>query len=298
MYGKVVVPDRVVQAERLVAAAPLVARSRVLVEDDRRHAELAQARAEADPALAAADHDDVRLAGVAELLGLALALLEPGRAPAVGAVLHPVRPVRPLGLLVALELVEDGEQRPRLAVAQAQEAATTPDLRLERDPRLRDALGLARGVGGAEPARAGARPPDEIGDALRSLHGREVPGERDEVAPVAVVQEERAGGLAVRVREGLLERRQPGLGLLLGCGLRGDARVGHCSLLTSMERDATDDPRRVERANARCDPRGPGLSGSARPGARARPARARRRPPRAACPCARRPRPRRPRPAR
>ena len=116
----VVVPDRVVQAQRLVAAAPLIAGPRVLVDDDRRHAELAQARAEADAALAAADDHDVGLAGVPQLLALALALLEPRHALAVGAVLDTVRATGPLVLLVALELVEDGEQRPCLAVAQAQ----------------------------------------------------------------------------------------------------------------------------------------------------------------------------------
>ena len=45
--GQVVVPDRVVQAQRLVAAAPLVAGTGPLVDDDRRHAELAQPGARA-----------------------------------------------------------------------------------------------------------------------------------------------------------------------------------------------------------------------------------------------------------
>ena len=74
---QVVVPDRVVQAERLVALAPRVAGALVALDDDRRHAELAQARAERDAALAAADDHDLGLALVAELLGLAAARLEP-----------------------------------------------------------------------------------------------------------------------------------------------------------------------------------------------------------------------------
>ena len=57
-----VVPDGVVQAERLVAVAPLVAGPRVPVDDDVVDAELAQPRTERDAALAAADDDDVRLA--------------------------------------------------------------------------------------------------------------------------------------------------------------------------------------------------------------------------------------------
>ena len=45
--GQVVVPDRVVQAQRLVAVAPLVAGPRVLVDHQRRYAELAQPRSRA-----------------------------------------------------------------------------------------------------------------------------------------------------------------------------------------------------------------------------------------------------------
>ena len=58
---QVVVPDRVVQAERLVALAPGVAGALVALDDDRRHAELAQPRAERDAALPAADDHDVGL---------------------------------------------------------------------------------------------------------------------------------------------------------------------------------------------------------------------------------------------
>ena len=68
---QVVVPDRVVQAERLVALAPGVAGALVALDDDRRHAELAQPRAERDAALAAADDHDLGLGLVAELLRLA-----------------------------------------------------------------------------------------------------------------------------------------------------------------------------------------------------------------------------------
>ena len=74
---QVVVPDRVVQAERLVPVAPLVAGPRVLVDDEGRDAELAQPRAEGDAALAAADDQHVRLRRAAEALGLRLPLLLP-----------------------------------------------------------------------------------------------------------------------------------------------------------------------------------------------------------------------------
>ncbi len=76
----VVVPDGVVQAERLVAAAPLVARPGALVDDDRGHAELAKPGAQADPGLAAADDQDVGLLGDPQLGRLLLATVQPAGA--------------------------------------------------------------------------------------------------------------------------------------------------------------------------------------------------------------------------
>src|SRR5690348_9601609 len=70
--GEVVVPDRVVEDERPVALAPGVAGERVLLEDDGRHAEAAEARAEGHAALAAADDHAIGLDNGTErrLLGL------------------------------------------------------------------------------------------------------------------------------------------------------------------------------------------------------------------------------------
>ena len=89
-----VVPDRVVQAERLVALAPLVAGPLVLVDHQGRHAELPQPGAERDAALPAADDHDVRLRRTAERLGLRLRAPPPGLAALVSAVLDALRPAR------------------------------------------------------------------------------------------------------------------------------------------------------------------------------------------------------------
>jgi hypothetical protein len=82
-----------VKAQRLVPVPPRIARARVALHDDRGHAQLSQAGAKRDPALSAADDHDVRLGGVAKLLGLALALLQPRLAIRVRAVLHALWPV-------------------------------------------------------------------------------------------------------------------------------------------------------------------------------------------------------------
>jgi len=89
--GEVVVPDRVMQGERLVSVAPAVAGAVVLLGDDRRHAKLAQPRAERDTALPAADDQHIGLFEIAQFGLLALAILLPGRLVLGGPVLGPQR---------------------------------------------------------------------------------------------------------------------------------------------------------------------------------------------------------------
>src|SRR6185437_6230505 len=73
--GQMVVPDRIMQAERFIAVAPGIAGTGVLLDDDGGHAELAQPGSEPDAALAAADDDHIGLGLDAELLGLLVAQL-------------------------------------------------------------------------------------------------------------------------------------------------------------------------------------------------------------------------------
>ncbi len=126
---------------------------------------------------------------------------------------------------MALELVERREQRPRLAVAQAQVPAAAADRGLERDPRLGDAVGLGRRLGRAPAARLHARERvlEHVADAVAALDGLDVPGERDEVAPEAVVGEQLGGGGGVARGQRLLEAREP-LVDLGGHGLRRRSR--------------------------------------------------------------------------
>ena len=227
---QVVVPDRVVEAERLVAAAPRVARPRVAVDDDRRDVELAQPRAEPDPALAAADHEHVGLRLVAELARLALAPLEPRLTALVRAVLGAHRPLRPLALLVALELLQRREERPRRAVAQPQVPDPAAGLGLEREPRLGDAVRLGRLRGRAEPARpdVAERVLEHVAHPGRALDRADVPRERHEVAPEAGLQEQRGRRLGVAALQRVVEGGEPGIDLLAG-GLRALGGLGHCS---------------------------------------------------------------------
>ena len=224
---QVVVPDRVVQAQRLVAVAPAVAGPLAALDDDRRHAELAQARAERDPALAAADDHDLGLDLVAELLGLLLALLEPRLAVRSAPCSTPFGRPGPGRLLVALELVQRGQQRPRLAVAQPQQPAAAADRGLEADPRRRDAVGGVRRLGRVPVARLRVpeREVEHVADLVRALDGLDVPRERDQVAPERLVVEQRGGGFAVARGQGVVELGQPLIGFGHGLSSLGRPRT-------------------------------------------------------------------------
>ncbi len=213
--GQVVVPDRVVQAQGLVAAAPLVPGAGVAVHDDGGDVELAQPGTQGDAALPAADDQHVGLAGVAELGGLGRAALQPGLPVLVRPVLGAHRPVPARLLLVTRQLVQRGQQGPRRAVLEAQVAAAAPHGGLELDPGLGDTPS-PRGRGPllhAEPGRVHplqhldqARP-----DRLRPLGGGDVPGEGDQVPPEALGPEESDRGIDVACGQRRLELLQPGV---------------------------------------------------------------------------------------
>ena len=186
-----VVPDRVVQAQGLVPASPLVAGARVLVDDERRHPELAQPGAEGDAALAAADDQDVGLDGDAELRLLLLAAFQPAscrslRAPcstpsgraAPRASSYPLSSVRVVSIVQAFgpsSSVSRSSPRPRPTPVSKVNHAGDHAVRLGRFLLEREA------------ARVGAleRAAEQVGDSVGVLDGRDVPGERHEVTPEA-----------------------------------------------------------------------------------------------------------------
>src|SRR5436305_12268566 len=101
-----VVPDGVVQGQRLVALAPRVAGPGIAIDDDGRHAELTQPSAESDATRAAAKNHRIRLRDMAELFGFAPALLEPRLPIRDGAMLGPLWSPVMLWLFIALEIVQ------------------------------------------------------------------------------------------------------------------------------------------------------------------------------------------------
>ena len=209
--GQVVVPDGVVQAQALVALAPGVAGSLVLLDDDCRHVQPAQPRRERDPTLPAAHDQDIGLHGHAEFRFFLGASFEPDLAAGMQAVLNALLARRALEFLKALQLGHGREQRPSLAADEAKMAVASGHAGLEADPAFSHAAALAgfalqlpgEGLSGNHSAL------NHVAYVCVTLGSGDVPGERHQIAPVAVGAEERRGGRHIAALECRVERGQP-----------------------------------------------------------------------------------------
>lgn len=207
--GEVVVPDRVVQDERSIALPPGIAGPRVLLEDDRRDTEAAEAGAERHAALAAADDHAIGLNGGPERRLLCLPEIEPGPPVGRGAVLDAALARRPAALLMTLQLVERGEQRDGAVAGEPHMALAPSDRGLKGEPRL------------GQPARRRCLPVNSPGarlhgpersaehrtDAVVTFDRYDVPAERNQIAPVAFGREQPCRRPDVVLGEGCVEGR-------------------------------------------------------------------------------------------
>src|ERR1700720_4177100 len=139
-----IVPDRIMQAERLVTLAPAVAGLFVFLDDDRRHIELAQPGSQCDAALTATNDDAIGLTRVAEFSSFRLAFFLPCFSIAFGAVFRTHRTVEANWLFVAFEFAHGCQQRPYPAVLQAHVAKTAGCLCFELYPALRNSIRFRR----------------------------------------------------------------------------------------------------------------------------------------------------------
>ena len=217
-------PDRVVQHQRAVAVAPGIPGTRVLLDDQRRHAQLLQPGAHGDAGLAAADDEAVRLDRVAHGRRLPGARFRPGLAVTVGPVHGTERPTAADRFLVTLEVAHGREEGPGLAVLQANDALTQCHIRLEGEPRLDHAVddrGIAAQRERSGPGRDEGRC-KHLRNRRRPLQGLDVPGEGEDVAPIALAREPGQHLLDVAFGQALLEALKP------GCCNDRRVRVGRC----------------------------------------------------------------------
>ena len=198
--GQVVVPDRVVQAERLVALAPGVAGLGVLVYDQRGHAQLLEPCAQTQPALATADDQAIGLALVTQLGSLGNLRVKPVAAAANRTVLGAQLPGLTTLFFKTLEFLQGREQRPAAAILEPDMAFASAHRSLEAEPGLDHTfchtlafagLAVQRPVSGLNTCQ---RVQEHLGDARAALERGDVPGEGDQIAPIGLVAKQRGRG--------------------------------------------------------------------------------------------------------
>ena len=209
--GQMVVPDRVVKTERLVAIAPRVPGARVFLDDDGGNAQHAHAGPEGDAALSTANDDGVGLIGVAEggrFVGFGF---QPTLSARHHAVLHPSLPVVTVWFFVSLQLHQRSEQREALVSEQANLPVAPADCGFEVEPAVGD---TSRFVGLTNQMKArrsglGKAMLKHVAHTGVAFDRHNIPGERHQIAPVALGREHRDGGVDVARFEGVTELGQP-----------------------------------------------------------------------------------------
>ena len=220
-----VVPHRVVQAQAFVAVAPAVTGARVFLNNDGGHAQPAQARAQRNAALPAADDQHVRLLIKPQSVSFMLAVFKPALAPRLGTMLGTLHTVGTGAVFKAFEFRHGGQERPRLAVLQAQMAAPACNSGLKSEPGIDHATGLSRAALQREVRGLHIRQPrvQHRANCVRPLLRANVPGKAHQITPVAIGRKQRHDRVNVATREDFRKVSQPGAGNLVG----GSGKVSH-----------------------------------------------------------------------
>src|SRR5262249_34703038 len=147
---------------------------------------------ERDPALAAADYQRIGLAHVTQFAQLVGPALQPVFPVPEHAMLDAFRATRAFELLKTLELRYRSEQGPAAVVLEPDVAATARDGGLENEPGADNSVrGFCFSLySPVRWSRCRQRRPQHVVDRGLPFHRPDVPGEGDEVAPVAFVGKE------------------------------------------------------------------------------------------------------------
>ena len=221
--GQVVDARLVVQRQGVVAAAPTVADARLAIHHQRIDAEQGQARGDGQPGLGGADHQH---RGVMIRVGLRpLAPVQPVLAAEIALPVH-VLPSPPVGrVLVPVDFVQRGHQAPGARGAafedQAHDAVAGTHRRfkfengLDRlDAGTDDAAwrGAARGQCEAVRRHGRQRRHHALGDGVGAGCRAQVPGEREQITPMAIFGEQCRDPRGIAGRERRTEIVEPCFG--------------------------------------------------------------------------------------
>ena len=213
----------VVQHQRVIAVAPVVADALFAIDDQRIDLQLTKPRRDRKPGLSAADDQHRRI--VVAVIGCGLPQIEPIGAAEIARIGGAIGPRPADRFLEPFKFVECGQQRPRLErVAAArigrkrQYAAAAPLGGLEFEDRF-DRAGTGAGdrarrrAVGIDPEirRTGAA---AIGlqrtkNGVRAVDRADLPGQGQQVAPIAVGMEQRPQRRVIRFRQRPLELSEP-----------------------------------------------------------------------------------------
>ena len=225
--GQVIDLHLIMQRQRVVALAPVVADTGFAIDDQRIDPELLQSCGDRKACLAATDHQHIGLA-VGIFHGFP-ALIEPVRSFEIARIGLAARPRIALLLLEALEFIEHCEQRPSLQCVavglirnQPQDSAAAPDRRFELKDRL-DRTGSRAGDAArcgaigidAEAGGRGARGVDAqfVEDGFAAIDSLQVPAQRQHIAPETVGMKQRFQRAVAWRYKCIFESHEP----ILGC---------------------------------------------------------------------------------
>ena len=224
--GQVIDLNLIMQRQRMVALAPIVADTLLAIDDQRIDVQLFQPRGDGKAGLAAADHEDGRVAvGIG---GRCVAQVEPVGAAKIARIGVAARAIDAELFLKTLEFAKLGQQCPGfqpVAIVrigdQADDAAAAPDIGLELEDGL-DCVGAGahhlarRGAVRVDCKAAGHRAAGQrrqrFQDRVGAIERLDVPAQRQHVAPIAVGVEQLIQQGVIGLSERFLELCKPIVG--------------------------------------------------------------------------------------
>ncbi|MNO87682.1 hypothetical protein D3C76_791050 [compost metagenome] len=200
------------QAQRLVATAPLIARTLGLVDDQRWHAHSLEPRSEPQPTLAAAHDQAVRLGGDAQRSFFIASAFQPVAFVGVGVTMIGTHwtPAAP-GFFKALELTHGRQQRPAQALLQTHVAFTSRRLGFQTDPAFEHTV-IERRLTFEFPLLGTRRVEacfEHVADGRLAFQGHQVPAEKQQVTPVTLLRKQFQRAVQITLGETLAEVFDP-----------------------------------------------------------------------------------------